>query len=307
MRRFLRVFKPRSRSGLTLVEILIASWSVLLLAAAMIPAVWLGVVQLERLLDERRAALRCELALSLLRDAVLHCGYGMPAGVASFRESFAHLARSPFDWEGPVSVLDARGGAREGAELRLLYAAPSNARVLAFERTGSFDCRLSLNVPLGGSARGAAIANSRVADWLLFGEMCPRSVPLCIRAFSATRIELVSAVPLDGLEILPGERLFVLSALRAWSESGVFYTDDCTGSGRQPRVQGVVDARFAYDPPKSQLSVWVLARGDLVREHSHHSIPASWPEAFRASLSQDATRYRLVARTAVWKIANLEP
>jgi hypothetical protein len=92
-----------------------------------------------------------------------------------------------------------------------------------------------------------------------------------------------------------------------WQSDGdfAFFTNDCTGSGWQPRVMGVVDARFELDDDRRLLRVSLLVRGEkrygrIVTEGT----PSGWPDDWAGDIPEIARRYRLYTHSVAIDLKN---
>jgi len=86
--------------------------------------------------------------------------------------------------------------------------------------------------------------------------------------------------------------------------SSVFYTNDIgTGTGNQPRVQGISGIHFELDANAGILSVAILARGNKRHDNvASASPPNGWDLSW--GFSAEDTHYRLSTLQAVWRIRN---
>jgi hypothetical protein len=84
-----------------------------------------------------------------------------------------------------------------------------------------------------------------------------------------------------------------------------FFSDNHLGGGKQPRVSGVIDARFEIASPHNLLRVFLITRGE--RRHDGEissSPPPGWPEKYATVISPEARHYRLYAFTASFELKN---
>lgn len=309
------------RSAFTLAELPLSALVASLVLMGLAAVAYHCVETLRYVEDLRASHIRAERVFSILRVPLEHCGYGMPADAEEYKRAFSGLALPPFNWDGPFSVTFAMVGARkrENATCRIVYG------VFALTRT-SLDTCLSGDV-MNVTATGLPYLLERphtfapptsVKNWLLFGAMSPTAYPLWQNGVAVASSD-GTIIPLKlGSGVSPAPDTFVpendeLHYLRALGCNAglhptgdfVFFTDDHTGSGKQPRVEGIVDARFEWDKVHNLVTVYLLVRGEN-RYDRMKTIGAvkNWPTAYDADIAEEARRYRLFVHKLTCELKN---
>jgi hypothetical protein len=266
------------------------------------------------------------MVFSILRQPLEQCGYGMPKDGLLFKDSFNIDGISPFSWKGAISITSAYlDGLRENGSCRIAYAISSNIRVKTeSEASGDKIEVLATAAPpllMTADFHGAATS---VKNWAVFGAMLPNACPLwnsgvpkAVLGGTKLSFKRVSSPSSDANILIPeNDELFYLRAMecRVWkkpddSGRGVteynFYTFDHMGTGWQPRVSGVIDARFELDPGGRLVRVMTLTRGN--KRHNKKvstQVPDGWPERYADSIPDDARHYVLLGRSASFELKN---
>ena len=268
--------------------------------------------------DEKAAAHRLDAAYAPLEAATELCGYGLPRAADDCRGRFGLPGVAPFNWAGPITVGDLDVGAtrRDGGLCRIVYAVPSGVRCAeeAASSTGRFAVRLTGNPNLLDQSSGTP---SQLKNWGVFGAMQPNHYPLWLESKSTGAGDCNAtlrgqALSVD-LSIPRNDELFYLRALelrvrRVTSGSDVdyvLYANDHTGSGVQPRIEGIVDMRFEMEGERL-LRVSILARGNTKYDRIATSgTPPGWPEAYAADIPTEMRYFKLFAKQRSFELMNL--
>jgi hypothetical protein len=113
----------------------------------------------------------------------------------------------------------------------------------------------------------------------------------------------------EKISIPENDQIFNLRALecevRTRGDDLALLTNDHSGSGWQPRVEGVIDIRFELEEYGRILRVLTLTRG----KHRYpyvvtRNIPG-WPEEYSADIPASARHYMLMANEASFALKNL--
>ena len=237
----------------------------------------------------------------------MHCGYGMPRDFSTYRSSF-NIASAPFNWAGPLSVLPLTSAltTRENAICRVAYAVPSGADLRSTFPIESHDFWINLN-NVAPNADPKLAWGYKPENWILFGAMQPHSFPLLVIQKTGNSLSIRAPSAAVGGSISEGDELCYFRVMEARAYGGVFYTNDYSGSGMQPRVDGVVDVRFDWDSARELITVSVLARGDTRREKPFAKIPDSWPDVYSMDLGADVYHYVLEGVQFSMKMKNWSP
>ena len=296
----------------------------LLIGAALMSLVFLGLVEvcfqafkpLSYIEDVRLSQSRAERVFSLLRMPFDHCGYGMPKDSVGYRRAFGSMDYEPFNWDGPLSVERAifDSTPREKGECRIVFGIRARVRVTQSLAVSSdtFQAKTSgkphlLECPSIGQKPLS------VKNWILLGSMLPDSSPLWQRALSGsdTSLELKAGAPLSGTEeifIPANDEIFYLRAFKCRVKRSqndfAFYINDHTGSGEQPRVDGIVDARFEYDAENRLVTVLLLVKGENRQDEKITGAVKDWPAEYAGDIPEDARHYRLFVYKAHFGLKN---
>jgi hypothetical protein len=242
----------------------------------------------------------------------------MPKEPNDFRAAFAPGVFAPFDWPGPVSVADGAAGTsgRAASTCRAVYAISSGARTTAETRTTEGNFSVYVNAVPGNLDPDYSRPQS-TKNWVLFGASIPRSHPAWLTfkppAGGSSELLLKRSLGGDELFIPRNDAIFYLRAAEMQTRASrfgqnddfAFFTNDLTGSGWQPRVMGVVDARFDLDCDRRLLQVSLLVRGEKRYDSAvTERTPSGWPEDWAGDIPETARRYRLYAYNAAFDLKN---
>ncbi|MDR3333129.1 MAG: prepilin-type N-terminal cleavage/methylation domain-containing protein [Synergistaceae bacterium] len=313
-----------ARRGFSFIELSIAILVSTILMTAIATALTYLAASTRIVLDSDAALTRAETVFAILRHPAEHCGYGMPKEPEKYKLAFNSGATQPFTWEGPISVTYNTVGrpARLSARCRLVYGIATNIRTNEERKTS--DPQLTPPLTLNGNpsrldvvSSGAKPASTK--NWLLFGSMLPECYPLWLSGppqgyALGTLLPLKWVEPLaEDIEILipENDEAFYLQAMECEADTYtagdfVFFTNDHTGSGRQPRVFGVIDARFELAAGNRLLRVFLITRGNFRYENEISTQPPrGWPDRFPTNITDEARHYKLYMYTASFELKNL--
>ena len=297
----------RRFKGLSIVELMIALMLSLLILGGLFYVLFHSVTFYDHIREKRIALQRCETVAALLLEPLMHCGYGMPLDSSAYRSSF-NAAYAPFNWAGPLSVLPMTVGAitKQNAICRIAYAVPSGVHLRGTYSMEPYDFWIQLNAPVANAGPKSAWGY-KPENWILFGAIQPHSSPLAVINKAGNFLAVRAPLSAVGAVISEGDELCYFRVMEAKASGGVFYTNDHSGSGMQPRVDGVVDVRFDWDSTRALMTVSILARGDTRREKPFSKIPNNWPDVYSADLDPDVYRYVLEGVQFSMKLKNWSP
>ncbi|MDR1482906.1 MAG: prepilin-type N-terminal cleavage/methylation domain-containing protein [Synergistaceae bacterium] len=310
------------RLGFTLVEISIASLVISILAASIVTCLCFLAAIANATLDTRSAQDRAEKVFAILKLPIAHCGYGMPKESAEYTRSFNSIRKNPFDWPGPASVDDftSAGGMRNSAVCRLVYAIPSRIVTMREASVSESNAR----IPVDGKLDTMEVAPNKTnpnstKNWIVFGATLPVSCPFWLSgppevsgSETILALSFVNPLPDDSKKLIVPENdeLCAIRAMKCWVDGYnkndfALYTDDLLGSGAQPRVIGVIDARFEIAASRNLLRVFLITRGNKRYNYEVSTTPPpGWPEGYATTISPEAKRYKLYTHRASFELRN---
>ena len=257
--------------------------------------------------DRRYAENKISMALALLRDPVFYCGISMPLDKKIYKKLFMNSTYEPFCWDGPIKISSSLSGTENG-ELRIAYGVPSGIRVI-----GSYDYGSSKKIiKLSRSEDEERIMEKSsgppkyVKNVVMFARSFPPSMPLVVRDKDRSmKVLQAEYAEKTRYSISEGDELIYFRAIRAYSYSGILYTDDYRISGIQPRVDGIEDISFDFDSTTKILNIYVLARG--IKQYSDEK-PIMWiencPQNIVSRWQAKKSPYRRYARKVGWRLSN---
>jgi type II secretory pathway pseudopilin PulG len=303
----------------SLVELLVSSVIASMLLFGLSGTIYLP-IRLMRYTDDNDAALsRAEMVFSILRTPLEYSGYGLPKDEMVYREYFG-ISASPFNWPGPLSVslsdrLDT--GRRENASCKIAYATETKCRTLSQEVVSGDKFTVAANGTPASLLADAKDANieTMTQNWFVFGAMMPRCLPARYtgRSVGAGGITYLSfkfkKSASEQVSIPENDEIFGLRALecevRKRDDDLALFTNDHTGSGWQPRVDGIIDIRFAFDRENRLVTVETLTRGSHRYEDAITSEALEkWLEKYGGVIPEEARHYRLASNAAVFELKN---
>jgi hypothetical protein len=308
-------------SAFSLVELLVSSLVAPLLLLGLAAAIYLPLRMMRHTDDIDTAQARAEMVFSILKKPLEQCGYGLPKDATRYRDSF-QATMEPFTWPGPISVDDSKNalGVRENGKCRIMFAVRTAIRTISEASTSSdrLEVRTS-GIPLSmlGEADDAYKEN-RIGSWVVFGSMLPYCLParpyakpVKLSNREAILSLMVNRASYGGekISIPENDQLFYLRALecevRKRGDNFVFATKDHSGSGWQPRVDGVVDVRFELEEGGRILRVSTLTMGrHRYPDAVTRKIPG-WPEKYSEDIPDSARHYMLMANETSFTMKNL--
>lgn len=276
----------------------------------------------DAMIDGHSSLDRTARVFAILQAPLDMCGYGMPKEPDEYRAAFYMNDLSPFNWPGPISVTESLidiNVNRANSHCRIVYAVPSGVMTSGVcDASGAaFEIR-TYTSPKLLEPIGSKEPNS-VKNWLLFGASTPKPAPAWLYStpsFSGDSYTLVlRRIDTGGtVRLAAGDEICYLRAMEcmtrpydagAHKDDFMFYTNDRAGSGWQPRVPGVVDARFEADAENGVLRVWLLVRGDRrYAEKISAGTPDGWPDEYAADIPDRMRHYRLYAYSRTFRLKN---
>ncbi|MDL2263250.1 hypothetical protein LJC31_01215 [Synergistaceae bacterium OttesenSCG-928-I11] len=303
----------------TLVETILCLVLTVVLLGGIPHAVYLCQLALHAMSDAHAAQNRAEQVRAIIRPMVETCGYGVSKDPDDFRAAFELGGLAPFNWPGPISVVDGAAGTsgREASTCRIVYAIPSGIRTTQETRTTEDTFQVRVSATPGNLESHSTMPHS-TKNWALFAAATPRFHPAWLTATSGTGPDgalLLLRRRGNGELLIPrNDELFYLRAaeiqVRAYDDGTnrddfALYTNDHTGSGWQPRVVGVVDARFELADERRLLRVVMLVRGEKRYDRDVTTgTPDGWPAKWADDIPQSARRYRLYAHSVAFNLKN---
>ena len=292
------------RSAFSLVILLVGMTVALIVLPTALTTFRLTSEQLSSSLDKRTAVNRAQSAASLPKLPVFYCGYGMPSDAEDFKRAFFSQQNSePFNWDGPISVLDRDG--KKNAELRLVYGMPGYvAANYSYTKSGSvadvsLKKQLAKDYDLIAPCRFGKPSN--VKNWILFGAMMPPASPLAVKNIAGSVLRTQCSA--SGFVIPTGDEIYLLRAVKVYCAGGALYTQDYRSSGAQPRVQGIEDLRFELDKEAGKLTMYILSRGNMSGTDVQPLNDADeWPDEYKTAAA--SCNCRLYASKITWSLPN---
>ncbi len=260
-----------------------------------------------RLYDMRAAMQRICAAEAVMKQPVFFCGYGMSSDAAEYKKAFQNNSSEPFSWDGPVSVAAYSG--KNNAQLKIAYAKREKAFTsvkTAF--TGSSSIKFNVTLPSDKIKAAYSGEYAGVKNYVLFGGMSPKPVPLLVTNISGSSLVLGTASP-GNFSIPGGEVLHLFCAVKLYAADGKLYSYDYRTSGSQPRVDGIEDVRFILkNGGTKQLTIYILAKGNRERQKREIKLldfeeDASNTELLKEWRSLDCKK-ALYASKTVWSLTN---
>lgn len=320
----------RGRRAFTLVEMIIGLVVVLLLFGWTTGAAQMILLVLDDTSERRSVQARVDQAFSLLREVADSAALGLPIDADSYRDAFGRIGNAPFNWEGPVSVADSSiaGTHRERSALRVVYAVPTGTyeRIRAVEDAVIDGTRGVVTISAVPSLEftdddidPVTGGRTTIKPWVVFGATTP--LPMAARLVARpttegagrTRISLARADDGTPRTIHANDELMHLRAAEfqvrvSDNADGTFdstlYRDARNGTGIQPVVRGVVDARFELDDDARLLTVRLLLRGDKLHDEAM-PLPDDWPTEWSGAIQPRFMRYRLFSETMMFELKNM--
>ncbi len=309
------------RRAFTIIELLVAVPLAALLFCGVAQTLVHHILVRTEVDDEIAAYARADRVWSILRDPLALCGYGMPKDPAGYAQAFPTSGATKdtfFSWPGPISITHSTvdKNKRENGSCRIVHAIPSKTTTTTEIVTSAdrFTIELTGTPPhLEPTPFGSSPIWPK--NWAIFGAMQPSARPFWFSAHNGPKqVTLRRAKPKSGdletVTIPENDELYYLRATEARAGlhgegDWAFYTDHHDGSGRQPRVVGVVDARFELAPTGRTMKMHLLIRGD----HRHPEkitpgTPPGWPAEYAKDIPDAARHYRLYAFEMTFGLRN---
>lgn len=310
----------RKHKAFTLVEIVVA------LSASIVLFVWLPYMAfacftiMQKAEEGLYARERIDSVLSVISYPAVMCGYGIPSGGEDMRAVFGTTSQAPLSWESALVISDVElPNTREAAVCRMLYAIPADVPAIkALETTVTsndvFDIRVARRPDLIETSPSPWYSTK---NWVIFGTNgdCPAeaiaisslsdgSAVITLKKKDSSRTAAVYAN--DELMCLRSITISVLQSDGADISESSLRTDDHLGNGLQPRVDGVIDVRFAFEEERDELTVWVLARGNRRFDSIvTKGTPDGWPDKWADDIPESARHYVLAAARTTFCLKNL--
>jgi hypothetical protein len=313
--------KARQREAYSLVEILAAALVGSILLMGIAACMYLPIRVMKQAEDRDAARRRAEMVFAILKQPLEHCGYGLPKDAAAYKDAF-RVQAPPFEWPGPLSVrpFKLQFGLRENAICRIAYAARTYERTICQTTISSGMAKITASnaPPFLKKDTNDNHKELYIDNWILSGAMMPHCLPL-MQYYKPERLPdgntalsfKINRPPGSGEFTIPeNDELFYLRAMecsvRMIDGDFIMYTDNFADTGRQPRVEGVIDLRFDLEESGGFMRVWVLTRGDnRYADIVTRGLPPGWPEKYAGGIPYEMRHYMLFASDATFALKNL--
>ena len=264
------------------------------------------------------------MVFSVLRTPIEYAGYGLPKDEAAYIECFG-VSASPFNWRGPLSVSVSKRvdtGTRDNASCKITYATETRCRTLSQNVITNDRFKITASGTPSQLLTDAKDADPEtvIQNWFVFGAMTPRCLPAMNIGKSTDaagishlsfkfKFKKIAPELVLPVSIPENDEIFGLRALecevRKRNDDFALFTNDHTGSGWQPRVDGVIDVRFTLDREDRLVTVETLTRGS----HRYKDTVTSdaleeWQKKYNSVISEESRHYRLASNTAVFEMKN---
>lgn len=299
--------KDRTRRAFTLVEVLIALLITSVIGGASVSLLYTYLKNYEQSAEYTAALQRGQMALSVLRPAVLNCAFSIPWNPGEFSSlvsSFDPLGPAK-SMKAPLEVDDI--GAVKSGDLRILYALPSYfaAADAVEDISESFSLSL-LSKSMGLDDLTSLLDVTYDNEWLIFPSA---GIPLQIeKKPSGLSLSFKSASGGFNGRIALGDRLFILRYLNAYvdkqpgsSVPSLYVADNVKIA--MPQIRGIRRVFFDWDRSSSVLGVWVLSQGDI---YLPEPLPQdlNWPAWSGYTITSEDLRYHLAVTHEAWRVRN---
>jgi hypothetical protein len=303
----------------SLAELLVSSLIASMLLFGLSGTIFLP-LRLMRYTNDIDAALsRAEMVFSILRTPMEYSGYGLPKDETVYKEYFG-VSAGPFNWPGPMSVSSTNRvgmGLRENASCKIAYATETKCRTLSLVVVSGDRFKTAASGTPSQLLTDAKDADPEtvIQNWFVFGAMMPHCLPAKYMGRSAdaggiTYLSFKFKKPVSEPVWIPeNDEIFGLRALecevRKRDDDFVLFTNDQTGSGWQPRVDGIIDIRFALDWENRLVTVETLTRGTHRYEDAITSGALEvWQKKYSGNIPEEVRHYRLASNSAVFEMKN---
>jgi hypothetical protein len=304
----------------SLAELLVSSIIASMLLFGLSGTIYIPIRLMQRTDDIDAALSRAEMVFAILRTPIEYSGYGLPKDETVYREYFGIPSKSPFNWPGPLSVsLSDRKdtGRRENASCKITYATETKCRTLSQEVISGDRFKVAASGIPSQLLTDAKDADPEtiIQNWFVFGAMMPRCVPARYtgRSTDAAGIAYLSfkfkKTESESVSIPENDEIFGLRAfeceVRKRNDDFALFANDQTGSGWQPRVDGVIDIRFELDRENRLVTVETLTRGaHRYKETITSDALEEWQKKYDGVVPEEARHYRLFSNTSVFEMRN---
>ncbi|MDR1581496.1 MAG: hypothetical protein LBS35_14160 [Synergistaceae bacterium] len=313
-----RLLTKKTRA-FSLVELLVSSMIASMILLGLAGTIYLPIRLMQYTDDIDAAQSRAEMIFAILRTPIEYAGYGLPKDETIYRECFG-ISANPFNWPGPLSIsLSDRKdtGRRDNASCRITYATETKCRTLSQEVVSGDIFKIAVSGTPSQLLENTAESNPAVAvrSWFVFGAMMPRCVPARYTGRSAdaagtTYLSFIfKKINSEPVSIPENDEIFGMRALeceiRKRNDDFALFTNDQTGSGWQPRVDGVIDIRFALDRKNRLVTVETLTRGaHRYKDTVTSDAQKEWQRKYGGVIPEESRHYRLASNTAVFELKN---
>ncbi len=297
-----RFAATRARKGFTLAEILIAIAIGAIILLAAVSFLFTFILNLEQTDEHTAATQRAEMVMTILANPVLQSGTGIPSEASDFQESLAGLT-TVSGWDGPVSAVTT---SNPNDTVRIVYSVNTDSGLIGFSENTVSDGNTADLTFDGTSGSGSfSTDNGDPRGWCV---LPATGVPLKIMDINGAIFTVTTAASsTKTAAFVRNDSLCSLRAMEARVTGGtnpVFQTVDVgSGSGYQPRVQGISGIHFDLDSDAGILTVTVLARGNKRHDDAvTPSAPEGWNSAW--GFSSEDTHYRFSVLRTSWRLRN---
>lgn len=314
------MFRQKRKKAFTLVELVLYIVMLTAVIASTPHAALLCRLAYSSVMDEQSAHKRAGKVLAIIGPPLEMCGYGLPKEPTEYRAAFGSVSIAPFNWSGPISVTDSTIELfvnKKASNCRIAYGVPTGNYVTSCDeiRSASFGLKTD---GLPHLLEAGKSKSYEVKNWIIAGAATPRFSPAWLASAHAASgggytLNLRRTDTGDAVRFASNDELHYLRVMECRTrpydgmakKDFAFYTNDHMGSEWQPRVLGVVDARFEVDSDRGLARIWLLVRGNTRYSGvKSPGTPAGWPEEYAKDIPREMRNYRLYAYTRSFRLKN---
>lgn len=282
-----------------------------IVATALLSSLTVAARRLEYLADYRQAANRAASVEVFLRAPAVYCGYGMPVEPERYMAAFGGHQYAPFNWDGPINAGTARKYYTDGDDKRvdntlfIAYAQPGTTRVKELTILGADNNVIQLDrVPEPSEFDVSTPSRLLCKSFICLGSAVPPRTLLKVTALEK-RLLTTERTGIQNVTLQKGDVVHLFRAMIVFAFQDHMYSYDFSGSGRQPRLNGVCDLRFRVDLSARKLTVFVMTRGEKTyKERRPIKGVDTWPEEYAADTYDNKASYQLLVTKIVMELPN---
>ncbi|MEG1837607.1 MAG: hypothetical protein RR203_07670 [Synergistaceae bacterium] len=245
---------------------------------------------------------RFEKAYSVIELPIFYAGMGVPLDHNEYKMSFNNVMKSPFFWNGPISVVqDGRY-----TKLRLVYAVNLGVTVTKTKYLHKNDDKtISLSSNLDRILSRQTPLNIR--NIILIPSSYPSRTPFIVEGIhpSERKLNISSYINNSYTRIPEGSSIYQLSAYEISARNGILYATNYRVTGDQPLARGVDDINFELDIDRKILKIYFLMRGRItypkIQPISNLSL---WPDTLQSDQIKKNSYYKRRVYKCVFPLVN---